>query len=124
MEALVDPRNLLTALIAVLTFATLFTLLGSMTGGAKLEGRMKAVADRKEELKRRSRQQIAQQAQQGGALRQTDDGFKKRIVDRLKEFSEAGADGIVLTFVNYEEGLETWMRDVAPLLVQAGLREG
>ena len=83
MEALVDPRNLLTALIAVLTFATLFTLLGSMTGGAKLEGRMKAVADRKEELKRRSRQQIAQQAQQGGALRQTDAGFKKRVVDRL-----------------------------------------
>ena len=83
MEALVDPRNLLTALIAVLTFATLFTLLGSMTGGAKLEGRMKAVADRKEELKRRSRQQIAQQAQQGSALRQTDAGFKKRVVDRL-----------------------------------------
>ena len=83
MEALVDPRNLLTALIAVLTFATLFTLLGSMTGGAKLEGRMKAVADRREDLKRRSRQQIAQQAQQGGALRQTDAGFKKRVVDRL-----------------------------------------
>ncbi|MBO9604126.1 MAG: LLM class flavin-dependent oxidoreductase [Novosphingobium sp.] len=51
-------------------------------------------------------------------------GTPERIVDRLKEFSEAGADGIVLTFVNYEEGLETWMRDVAPLLVQAGLREG
>lgn len=49
-------------------------------------------------------------------------GTPERIVDRLKEFSEAGADGIVLTFVNYEEGLETWMRDVAPLLVQAGLR--
>jgi tight adherence protein C len=83
MEALVDPRNLLTALIAVLTFATLFTLFGAMTGGAKLEGRMKAVAERKEELKRRSRQQIAQQAQQGSALRQTDAGFKKRVVDRL-----------------------------------------
>ena len=85
MEALVDPRNLLTALIAVLTFATLFTLLGSMTGGAKLEGRMKAVADRKEELKRRSRQQIAQQAQQGpqAGLRHNDQGFKKRVVDRL-----------------------------------------
>lgn len=85
MEALVDPRNLLTALIAVLTFATLFTLLGSFAGGAKLENRMKAVADRKEELKRRSRQQIAQQAAQGpSALRQTDEGFKKRVVDRLQ----------------------------------------
>jgi len=84
MEALVDPKNLLTALIAILTFATLVTLLGGLTGGGKLENRMKAVADRKEALRQRSRQQIAQQAQQGaGSLRQTDQGFKKRVVDRL-----------------------------------------
>ncbi|MCW3836982.1 LLM class flavin-dependent oxidoreductase [Sphingomonas canadensis] len=50
-------------------------------------------------------------------------GSPAMIVDRLAEFSAAGADGIVLTFVNYEEGLQTWMRDVAPLLVQAGLRK-
>jgi len=81
MEALVDPRNLLTVLIAILTFATLFTLLGSFTGGAKLENRMKAVADRREELRRRSRQQIAQGA--AGSLRHTDQGFKKRVVERL-----------------------------------------
>lgn len=49
-------------------------------------------------------------------------GTPAQIVDRLAEFSEAGADGVVLTFVNYEEGLATWMRDVAPLMVQAGLR--
>ena len=67
MEALVDPKNLLTALIAILTFATLVTLLGGFTGGGKLENRMKAVADRKEALRQRSRQQIAQQAQQGAA---------------------------------------------------------
>ena len=84
MEALVDPKNLLTALIAILTFATLVTLLGSFTGGAKLENRMKAVADRKDELRRRSRQQIAQQSQQGPAsLRHSDQGFKKNVVDRL-----------------------------------------
>lgn len=49
-------------------------------------------------------------------------GAPASIVDRLKQFSKAGGDSIVLTFVNYEERLETWMRDVAPLLVQAGLR--
>jgi len=81
MEALVDPRNLLSVLVAILTFATLFALLGSFTGGAKLESRMKAVADRKEELRRRSRAQIVQQAT--GSLRQADGGFKKRVVDRL-----------------------------------------
>jgi len=81
MEALVDPRNLLSVLVAILTFATLFALLGSFTGGAKLQSRMKAVADRKEELRRRSRAQIVQQAT--GSLRQADGGFKKRVVDRL-----------------------------------------
>jgi len=84
MEALVEPRNLLTALIAILAFATLMSLLGAFSGGAKLENRMKAVADRKEDLRRRSRQTLTQQAQQGPAnLRQTDQGFKKRVVERL-----------------------------------------
>ncbi|MBN8551379.1 MAG: type II secretion system F family protein [Caulobacterales bacterium] len=81
MEALVEPRNLLTILVAILTFATLFTLLGSFTGGAKLENRMKALAERKEELRRRSRAQIVQPTQT--SLRQADQGFKKRVVDRL-----------------------------------------
>ena len=51
MEALVDPKNLLTALIASLTFATLVTRLGGVTGGGKRENRRKAVADRKEGLR-------------------------------------------------------------------------
>ncbi|WP_029086431.1 type II secretion system F family protein [Brevundimonas aveniformis] len=80
MEALVEPRNLLTVLIAILTFATLITLLGGLGGGAKLEKRMKAMAERKEELRRRSRQQLAQRE---SALRHSDEGFKKRVVDRL-----------------------------------------
>jgi dimethylsulfone monooxygenase len=50
-------------------------------------------------------------------------GTPERIVERLAEISEAGADGVVLSFVNFEDGLKGWMRDVAPLLVQAGLRE-
>lgn len=75
-----DPVNLLSMLVGFLVFATLVTLLSSVGKGAGLESRMKAVAVRREELKRRSRQNIASQ---GGGLRHTDEGFKKRVVDRL-----------------------------------------
>lgn len=77
---LTDPQNLLSAGVAVFTFATLVTLLSAFGQGAKLETRMKAVAVRRDELKRRSRAAIANQH---GGLRQVDDGFKKRVVDRL-----------------------------------------
>jgi dimethylsulfone monooxygenase len=50
-------------------------------------------------------------------------GTPEQIVDRLVEFSAAGADGVVLSWVNYEEGLQTWRRDVLPLMEQAGLRQ-
>ena len=73
-----DPQNLLSLLVGLLAFATVLTLLSSMTEGASLDKRMKAVAERRDELKRRSRAAL-----QGGALRQTDEGFKKRVVERL-----------------------------------------
>lgn len=50
-------------------------------------------------------------------------GTPPQIVDRLSDFARAGADGVLLTFVNYEDGLQGWMQDVAPLLVQSGLRQ-
>ena len=80
IEFLTDPQNILSMGVGVLVFATLMTLMGSMTGGVNLEGRMKAVAVRRDELKRRSRQAIATGS---GGLRHTDEGFKKRIVDQL-----------------------------------------
>ena len=75
-----DPQNLLSIGVGVLVFATVITLMSSMTGGVALDKRMKAVAERRDDLKRRSR---ANMAGGQGALRHTDDGFKKRIVDRL-----------------------------------------
>lgn len=75
-----DPQNLLSSGVGVLVFATVMTLLSAMGGGAQLDKRMKAVGERRDELKRRSRANIASGQ---GALRHTDDGFKKRIVDRL-----------------------------------------
>ena len=80
MRAIVEPVNLISLAVAVLVFATILTLLGGMGSGVALESRMKAVAVRRDELKRRSRQAIA--SGQGG-LRHTDDGFKKTVVDRL-----------------------------------------
>ena len=75
-----DPQNLLSIGVGVLVFATVLTLLSSMTGGVNLDKRMKAVAERRDDLKRRSR---ASMAAGQGALRHTDEGFKKRVVDRL-----------------------------------------
>ncbi len=84
VEFFTNVQNLLSLGVGVLVFATLVTLLGSFNGGAKLEGRLKAVAVRREELKRRSRQAIA--AQNTGSsqnLRHADEGFKKRVVEQL-----------------------------------------
>ncbi|WEK41221.1 MAG: type II secretion system F family protein [Candidatus Brevundimonas colombiensis] len=75
-----DPQNLLSIGVGVLVFATVLTLMSSMTGGVKLDKRMKAVAERRDDLKRRSR---ASMSAGPGALRHTDEGFKKRVVDRL-----------------------------------------
>ena len=76
-------QNLLSMGVGVLVFATLITLLGSVGGEAKLENRMKAVGERREELKRRSRQAIAAQNSGPQGLRHSDEGFKKRVVERL-----------------------------------------
>ena len=97
-----DPVNLLSIGVGVLVFATVFTVLGPMTQGVSLEGRMKAVSVRREELRRRSREAIARNA--SGGLRHTDEGFKKRVVERLK--------------------LSTLLEDpkVADKMAQAGLR--
>jgi tight adherence protein C len=78
-----NVQNLLSMGVGVLVFATLVTLLGSFGGGGKMESRMKAVAERREDLKRRSRQAIANQNNGNQALRHSDEGFKKRVVEQL-----------------------------------------
>lgn len=85
MRFITDPQNLLSIGVGIAVFASIMTLLGSFMGGERLDKRMKAVAERRDELKRRSRQ-----AMKGGAagspaatLRHSDDGFKKRVVERL-----------------------------------------
>jgi len=80
LKSIMDPQTLLSILVGVLAFATLLSVLGGLSGGAKLETRMKSVAARRDELKRRSRQAIA--AGQGG-LRHVDGGFKQDVVQKL-----------------------------------------
>ncbi len=73
-----DPTNLITAVVGVAAFATICTLALPMMQTDKFADRMKLVANRREELRRRSRQQIA-----APTLRRTDEGFIRKIVDKL-----------------------------------------
>jgi tight adherence protein C len=79
VELAADPRNFLTAGVAVLTFATVATLVAPLTKRDTLGVRLKAVANRREELKRRSRQTL-----KGKSLRHTDDSLYKRVVEKLQ----------------------------------------
>ena len=84
VETLTNPDNIFTAFVGVICFATITTLAAPMMRGGGLESRLKSVANRREELRRRSREAMAQK---GGSsisqLRQTDTGVYKNIVDRL-----------------------------------------
>ena len=74
-----NPSNLLALMTAFVCFGTVVTLVRPVLRGDKLETRLKSVANRREELRRRSRQQIRE-----GGLRHTDEGMVKNIVDRLQ----------------------------------------
>ena len=75
-------ENLIALGAALIAFATIVTLAQPMLGGNRLEGRLKSVANRREELRRRSRQAMA--TNRGGQLRQSDEGLVKQVVDRLQ----------------------------------------
>ena len=49
-------------------------------------------------------------------------GTADRIVDEIRKLVGIGIDGILLSWVDYLDGLERWQRDVMPRLEQAGLR--
>ena len=82
VDALTNPSNLLTGFIALVVFFTIITLVSPALRDRGLEGRLKSVANRREELRRRSREAIALKG--GGTLRHTDEGLYKTIVDRLQ----------------------------------------
>lgn len=50
-------------------------------------------------------------------------GTAGQIADKLAMLSRAGLDGVLLTWVDYADGVRRFNRDVLPLLEQAGLRK-
>lgn len=50
-------------------------------------------------------------------------GTAERIAERLDMLSRAGLDGVLLTWVDFLDGVDRFNRGVLPLLEQAGLRQ-
>jgi tight adherence protein C len=71
------------ALSAIAAFATIVTLGLPYMKKDALEGRMKAVAERREELRQRQREAFAQSGRKG-QLRSTPVGFMKQTLDNLR----------------------------------------
>jgi tight adherence protein C len=78
---LMTPSNLVAGGVALLVFFTVVTLMKGMVVDEQLEKRMKAVGQRREELRRAARQN----ATQGGnaSIRQQDTGPYRAIVEKL-----------------------------------------
>jgi FMNH2-dependent dimethyl sulfone monooxygenase len=49
-------------------------------------------------------------------------GTPEQVVDQLADISEAGIDGLALTWANYQEGIAVYDEHLRPLLIEAGLR--
>ena len=76
-----DPANVVAAVAAVLVFATIVSVAGPLLTRDTLEVRLKSVANRREELRRKSREALANPE---SALRRKDESWYKNIVDRLQ----------------------------------------
>ena len=81
ITVLTNPDNVLAAVTAVIVFFTVMTVVTPSFQRSNLESRLKSVANRREELRRRSREAMAGRQ---GSIRQTDEGVYKRVVDRLQ----------------------------------------
>jgi len=81
VETLVDPGNIAAALGACAAFATIVTIAAPMMSENKLGARLKEVAKRREELRKRSRADLARGA---GSLQHKDaNQFAKNMVNKL-----------------------------------------
>jgi tight adherence protein C len=75
-----DPQVLVTVLAAIAAFGTILTLAFPLLESDRLGARLKAVATRREELRRLAREQMNRK----GTLRTTPVGFMKETVEKLK----------------------------------------
>ncbi len=83
LEIITNPQNILSVIVALGVFATVLTLAAPLMKTDRLETRLKSVANRRDELRRRSRADLAGR-QAAPSLRRTDEGFYKSIVERLQ----------------------------------------
>lgn len=81
---LLEPEFLITAFSAIACFATILTFALPYFQGGGLEVRMKAVAQRREELRQKQRDALAQAGRGRSSLRSTPIGFMKTTLDNLK----------------------------------------
>ena len=49
-------------------------------------------------------------------------GSPDQVAQKMLDLHEAGADGIAISFVDYDEGLGQMEADILPRLRQAGVR--
>ena len=80
VDAATNPDNVIAAFTGIIVFFTIVTMVSPAFQRSGLESRLKSVANRREELRRRSREAMAGRT----SLRQTDEGVYKRVVDRLQ----------------------------------------
>ena len=84
-SVLTDPDNLLTVFVGGVVFATVVSVAVPLLNRSDLSRRMTSVSNRREELRRKSREALAGRGgpTAGGTLRHTDAGLYKTIVERL-----------------------------------------
>jgi tight adherence protein C len=80
-RTLTDPANIAAALAAGACFATVLTLASPMFAENRLGSRLKEVAKKREELRKKSRAELAKNS--GGLQHKSANQFAKNLVDKL-----------------------------------------
>ena len=106
LNLLFDPTFVASAIAAILVFATVITLGLPLLERNKLGSRMKAVSERREELRQRHHAALAKR----GTLRVEPVAYMKNTVDRLKLSNILESDG------TREKLMKAGMRGQAPLI--------
>jgi tight adherence protein C len=82
VDVVTNPDNVIATITGIVVFFTIVTMVSPAFQRSGLESRLKSVANRREELRRKSREALA--GKQQASLRQTDESVYKRVVDRLQ----------------------------------------
>jgi tight adherence protein C len=124
MNLLFDQEFVVSLLAALAAFATILTIAAPMMQQDKLAMRLKAVAERRDELRRQAREYLAQRKQ--GSLRSTPVGFMKNTIERfnLRNFLESAGTKEMLTQAGYRGQAPLYMfmffRILMPPIMFAG----